>query len=469
MKAYFKMIAVVAIFFFIGIFLLVILTNSGSFDRLSNSKGEVSALNDIAKTAELNKSNLSVLDGKAYNMDFVIVDMTENILFSHTSVDISEQRFSPEMAIQNRYPYIYLKDGDKIWGCLIELDDGLNVYRKTRNSLIIGVSIFSALIILVMISYGLYINRNIVIPFKRMKEFARNVAQGNLDEPIQMDKGNMFGAFSESFDIMREELSASKKRELELQKKERELVASLSHDLKTPVTGIKLAAELIQMRLAVKMGNDAVLADNDKQEQIINTDIKNKTENTIGGISVDEIKLLASDADGIRQKAEQIDVLVSDLFTSTLDDLGEFKVNCQDESSDVLINIVKNYDDRSLVAMNDVPKVIINIDKNRMAQAVGNIISNSYKYADTKIDISYRLSEGYLEMEIKDHGPGVPSEELDLITNKFYRGKYWQETDKEGNGLGLYIAKTLMLKMNGDLVAESDGDGLSVTLIIPLS
>jgi signal transduction histidine kinase len=72
-------------------------------------------------------------------------------------------------------------------------------------------------------------------------------------------------------------------------------------------------------------------------------------------------------------------------------------------------------------------------------------------------------------MQIADQGPGVPSSEIDLITNKFYRGKDWQDTDKDGNGLGLYIARSLMTKMNGDLIAESDGAGLKITLVIPLS
>ena len=104
-----------------------------------------------------------------------------------------------------------------------------------------------------------------------------------------------------------------------------------------------------------------------------------------------------------------------------------------------------------------------------MAQVIGNVIANSYKYADTVIDISYVLVDGFLEMSISDHGPGVPENELDLITNKFYRGKDWENTDKDGNGMGLYIAKSLMQKMSGDLIAESDGDGLLIKLIIPLS
>ncbi len=456
MKSYIKIVAVVAIIYLIGVILLIVFT--GNLTSGSNvAKGEVSALNDIAKIAESNQADLTVLDQYSYGFEYVIVDMTQDILYTNSSRDLSQEKITVETAIQNRYPYIYLKSGDKIWGCLIELDDGLSSVRRIRKRFIIGISLAGLVIILAMAGFGLYINQNVIAPFRNMKDFAGKVAQGNLDEPLAMDRGNMFGAFSESFDIMREELAQSRRRELELQKKERELVASLSHDLKTPVTGIKLTAELMQMRLSVKKEQDPEISylEKDKQKEI--------------AISSEEMDILSADAEGIRQKAEQIDVLVSDLFASTLDDLGEFKVTVNDEDSSVITSLVESYDNRKLVTTEEIPKVVLSIDKNRMGQVIGNIISNSYKYADTKIDISYRLSEGYLEMEIKDYGPGVPSEELDLITNKFYRGKNWQDTDKDGNGLGLYIAKTLMQKMNGDLLAESDGEGLSITLIIPLS
>ena len=456
MKSYIKIVIVVASVYLIGVILLIIFTGNLTSGN-NGTKGEVSSLNDIARTAESNQSDLSVLDEYNYGFDYVIVDMTQNILYTNSARDLTQEKITVETAIQNRYPYIYLKSGDKIWGCLIELDDGLSSVRRIQKRFIIGISLAGLVIILAMAGFGLYINQNVIAPFRNMKDFAGKVAQGNLDEPLAMDRGNMFGAFSESFDIMREELAQSRRRELELQKKERELVASLSHDLKTPVTGIKLTAELMQMRLSVKKEQDPEISylEQEKQKEI--------------AISSEEMDILSADAEGIRQKAEQIDVLVSDLFASTLDDLGEFKVTVNDEDSSVITSLVESYDNRKLVTTEEIPKVVLSIDKNRMGQVIGNIISNSYKYADTKIDISYRLSEGYLEMEIKDYGPGVPSEELDLITNKFYRGKNWQDTDKDGNGLGLYIAKTLMQKMNGDLVAESDGEGLSITLIIPLS
>ena len=113
--------------------------------------------------------------------------------------------------------------------------------------------------------------------------------------------------------------------------------------------------------------------------------------------------------------------------------------------------------------------MIIKIDGRRMSQVIGNIIANSYKYAGTKIDVSYRIADAYLEMKLHDHGPGVPADELDLLTNKFYRGKDWVNSKEEGSGLGLYIARTLMEKMDGELVLESNGDGFCVTLLIPLS
>ena len=441
MKSYIRITVLTAVIFLVGIILLAVLTSKTVTQ--DTSRQTITALNDIARTAEAHRSELDILSGNNYNGDFVILDMTDNVLYSNTD---EKDKLTVEKAIQKRYPYQYLKDDSGVWGCVIMTDDGLDGYRMLRLRFIAGMSVGGVIILLGMVGFGVYLNRNVITPFKRMQSFAGKVAEGRLDEPLAMDRDNLFGAFSESFDIMREELSASKQRELELQKKERELVASLSHDLKTPVTGIKLAAELLQMRLSVKAENS-------------DSDIT---------FSRDETNSMNDGVDGILQKSEQINALVSDLFTATLDDLGEFKVNCRDENSAVLADIVKSCDDKHYAVMGELPQVIISIDRKRMAQVIGNIISNSYKYADTAINVDFKLSEGFLEMRLQDHGQGVPSDEIELITNKFYRGKEWTDSEKDGNGLGLYIAKSLMKKMNGDLTAESDG-GLAVTLIIPLS
>lgn len=445
MKQYVKMVFAALFIILAGIATFVYISSDLRAKKDDDLRKSIVALNEICRTAEEHRMDLSILDDARYDMDFVILDLTDHVLYSNVKQDVTGERLTLENAIQNRYLYQYLKDDSGVWGCVILKDDGLGGLRNMRRHLFIGVGICVTLIILAMVWFGGYVNKSIIVPFDKMKVFAGHIAEGRLDTPLEMDRDNIFGAFSESFDIMREELRAAKNRELELQKKERELVASLSHDLKTPVTGIKAGAELLKMRLSKKEGTG---------EDIY--------------FSKDDINKMSDDADGIIKKGDQIDALISDLFTTTLDDLGEFRVSLNDEDSRVLSDIVKNCDDRHFVVIGDIPPLLIHIDKKRMTQVIGNIISNSYKYAGTEINIDFVLSGDFLEMRIADRGPGVEHDEIELITNKFYRGRRWADSNIDGNGLGLYIAKTLMEKMNGTL-SVSAGEGFVVTLVIPLS
>ena len=403
------------------------------FSDFTGNDVDVIQLNDIRKTAENNWNALQNLDSKDFGVDFVVLDNVGNILYSSAPIR-EDAKFTVEEAVKMRYPYAYVMRDNYTVGCVIMIDSGEELYINMRNRMFLGFVICGLTILLGAMLLGLYIQKNIIVPFKQMEDFAGKVAQGKLDEPLLMEKNNMFGVFSESFDIMREELGESRKREQALQRKEKELVASLSHDLKTPITGIKLSAELLKAKLAMQ-----------------------------GIGQLDQI------ADNIYKKADQMDLLVSDLFSYTLDNLSEFTVNCQDEESGVLSDIIKKNDDKGYIAQGVLPNVLIHIDAKRFNQVIGNIIANSFKYADTKIDVNYKIIKGYLEMQIRDYGPGVPKEELPLITNKFYRGKWVGDTEKEGCGLGLYISKTLMEKMKGEMICKSEGEGLMVILLIPLS
>ena len=175
-----------------------------------------------------------------------------------------------------------------------------------------------------------------------MKDFASRVATGDLESPLEMEQSNLFGIFTESFDMMREELKASRTRETELKRKEKELVAELSHDLKTPITGIDSICDVLHLKV---------------QDPYV-----------LGKV------------EGIQKKTQQMELLVSDLLTAALDDLGEMTVNCTDESSEILHDIIKAADTRSLVRESAVPECMLHIDAKRMQQVIGNIVGNSYKY-----------------------------------------------------------------------------------------
>ena len=433
MRKSYKIIILVAVVYIAVIAAFAFLSGT-KIGGSSISEQDVLLLNDLSYKAKDNWDSLQVLDSVKSNKAFVITDMTGHSIYD--SRGGAGGTVTVQTAIKNRYPYTGIMNGDRIMGYVILIDDGAAIYNNMRLTLIACLAVAGLLILACAAALAIYMDRTLITPFKKLEAFAGKVAEGNLDEPLSMDRENIFGKFTESFDIMREELKASHERELNLQRKERELVASLSHDLKTPVTGIKLTTELLKTKHAMNPSPEA--------------------DQEIGKL------------DNIWKKADEIDILVSDLFSSTLDDLGEFKVCLRDEGSSVISDIIKRYDDRDLVNAGVLPDVLINVDVKRLSQVIGNVLTNSYKYAGTKIDISYGLVEGFLEMKIKDYGPGVPEDELSLIANKFYRGKTWRESSQDGNGLGLYIAKTLMEKMNGEMIPET-GEGFIITLLIPLS
>lgn len=428
MRRYFGLAALLALLLAAGLFAVLKLTDSK--DTADDSR-DVLLLNEIAHRAALGETPS---EDTARGREYVILDANGGTIFD-SRADRSEA-LTVETAIQRRYPYTYIIKNRQTAGCVI-LTDGEKRFERLRTSIILVYAGCGIVLIAAVLVFGAYIRKTVVIPFDRMKDFASFVAAGDLDKPLEMDRDNLFGAFSESFDIMREELKASRSRELSLQKKERELVASLSHDLKTPVTGIKLTSELMA----------AVFSQNEGQQMTVTPDMTAKMNN-------------------ICKRAEEINVLVSDLFAAALDDLGEFKVSCTDEESSVIAEIAAKYDDRGLVRLSELPQVIIHTDRIRLSQVMGNIISNSYKYAGTPIDIRARTEDEFLEVTVSDSGAGVPDDEIELITDKFYRGK--NHADKEGSGLGLYIAATLMEKMGGDLTV-TNANGLRVTLLIPLS
>lgn len=381
--------------------------------------------NNITETIRENINNLAVLEEKFPDTDILVFDAEGFCIYPEgENITLTKSRNNGDLCLA-------VTNGNRFLATAAIPEPSFSEYNKAFDKLTLASVILFLIMVTAAMLFYLYISRNILKPFHKMKEFAGRIAMGDLDSPLEMERSNMFGVFTESFDIMREELKASKARETELKRKEKELVAELSHDLKTPITGINTICDVLSLKV---------------------TD-----EYILGKVR------------GIQKKTQQMENLVSDLLTAALDDLGEMTVSCTDESSAVLYEIIKAADARSLVKVSTIPECMIHIDIKRMEQVIGNIIGNSYKYADTPIDIECALSGDYLKLSVTDHGSGVPADELDLIMNKFYRGKNIKDSGIDGSGLGLYIASALMEKMNGELICSSKGKGLTVTLMILLS
>ena len=287
-------------------------------------------------------------------------------------------------------------------------------------------------VLVLILATFIWIWVRVVMPFDKMKDFATAVSSGDLDRPLEMDKGNVFGAFTESFDIMREELAISRQREYEANVSKRELVAQLSHDIKTPIASIKAMSEILEV----------------------------KSEQASDEFTNEKVK-------AIGQKADQIDHLVSNLFSATLKELEHLEVNTSEMPSTTLVDIIRDADFEDKIKNIDIPECIIYMDNIRAGQVITNIIYNSYKYAGTEIEVNAFTSEDYLNISFTDKGGGVDEAELPHIMEKFYRGK--TSEGKEGSGLGLNIAKNLMHDMRGTIDCKNVDGGFSVILGFAIS
>jgi signal transduction histidine kinase len=361
------------------------------------------------------------------SFDYSVIDTNGNVIL-YTRDDIAKSISSATS------DYDIIRDIEvdgKVSGYLIVHNPKAELEKQTNMKIALFVMSLILLTVVVSVLYYVYLKRRVLDPFKKLKGFAVRVAGGNLDTPLEMDKGNVFGSFTESFDIMREELKASREREEKAVKSRKELVAQLSHDIKTPVSSIKAMTDVMSLTASEE----------------------------------DKVTINA-----INAKADQIDSLISNLFHATLEELEQLEVKPEDINSTEIVQMIKDADYQNKIEKLDIKDAVVFADRLRLNQVLNNIIFNSYKYADTMINVTSRFENAgskYLFIEIADKGPGVPEEELEMITQKFKRGS--NAGNKDGSGLGLYISDYLMNKMEGSLTVRNTGDGFAVEIGIKIS
>jgi len=381
---------------------------------------DIVAVNDIKQSLVKQWGDLTEhnLPGLEYGIDYVVLDQNNQVI----AATRSKLNQTIDAAINNRDTIVDIEMNGQLLGKLILYNPSNQIWEQYQRAALILFFIVVTFILFFFVTYMIYLDRSIFRPFRKLQSFARHVAGGHLDIPLPMDKSNVFGAFTESFDLMREELEKARENERKANRSKKELVASLSHDIKTPVASIKAVSEVMA--------------------------IKSKSE--------DDKRQLAV----IEAKADQINTLITNMFTATLEELQELKVEPEEQSSEILYEIMENADFNRRLTAAKIPQCIICVDPLRLTQVVDNIVSNAYKYAETKISIAADIKGQYLEIDFRDYGSGVKDEELPLLFSKFYRAENAQGIN--GAGLGLYISKYLMEKMSGDILCVNVNPGLLV-------
>lgn len=355
-------------------------------------------------------------------LPYVLIDNDGKVLYK-TEDGLSE---SVNEAVKNNDTMLNVENDGEIIGKLIVANRTANRIENYKQRIVITVVCSSLVQITLIFAYWLYLRKTIIKPFERMNEFAVRVASGDLDVPLELDRKHVFGSFTEAFDLMRSELKAARLAEKKASDDKKEMVAKLSHDIKTPVASIKSSSEI-----------GAAVTKEDKARALFEL---------------------------INQKSDQITTLTDNLFNASVNDITEISVAPSRYGSAVVAELIRKADYLNKAGAFEVPDCDIYIDKLRLQQAFDNVFMNSYKYADTEIKVEASIEDECLAVRIEDFGDGVDNDELPLMKLKYKRGS--NSESKDGAGLGLYITDKFMDGMNGRLELRNTDKGFAVIFYV---
>lgn len=302
-----------------------------------------------------------------------------------------------------------------------------------------AVIVFFALFMIIVL---LYIRQNIIKPFNALSSLPYELSKGNLSKPLKESKNKYFGHFLWGMDMLREKLEMDRQREFQLVKDKKLLLISLSHDIKTPLSAIKLYAKALDKNLY-------------KQEE-------------------QKRKAVLS----ISNHVDEIEQYLSQIVTASSEEFVNFDVHLKEVYVKTIINSIKKYYAEKLmlaqisfdVYLHD--DCLIKGDEDRIIEIIQNVIENAVKYGDgIFIRIDARRKEEEYIICITNSGCTLMEKELLHIFDSFFRGT--NIDNKPGSGLGLYICRSLIHLMEGEILAdittENDIRCMCVKLIFRLA
>ncbi len=279
-----------------------------------------------------------------------------------------------------------------------------------------------------------YIYFAILRPFEKMKGFAARISAGDFDVPLKYERTNYFGEFTWAFDSMRNEITKSRASEKEAIENNKTVIATLSHDIKTPIASIRAYAE----GLSANMDSSF-----EKRERYLSVIIR---------------------------KCDEVSRLTNDLFLHSVSDLDKLKIVSERVEICSFVEAAIRSDTvfaerGSLIFRPPGFTAFVNMDKNRFTQVCDNIINNARKYAKTDIDVFFTREEESVVLHFRDYGSGIPDENMPFVFDKFYRGTNCG--GEQGAGLGLYIVKYIIGEMGGTVALQNHENGLEVKISLP--
>lgn len=300
----------------------------------------------------------------------------------------------------------------------IKLDDKTTIFINTSIEPIDSTvtilksqfSVITFLVIILAIIVAYFISNKLTGPIHKLTQNSKELSKGNFN--ISFDTKTDI----EELQILSSSLDYTKNVLKQSDELRRDLMANVSHDLKTPLTMIKAYAEMVR---------DISYKDNQKREKDLNVIID----------EVDRLNILVNDILNLSKLESNIDDLVIDDFdlANVINTIIErFKIYSFTEE----FIFIKNIPD----------KVIIKADKQKIEQVIYNLIGNAINYSNDKkkIYINVYYKKNKIRVSITDVGNGIDKNDVKNIWNKYYKSEKKHRRNTIGTGLGLSIVKNIL-------------------------
>lgn len=294
--------------------------------------------------------------------------------------------------------------------------------------------LFVVLMIIVVVA-GIFLSTMMVNPFEKIADVIDDITEGYDSDNLQVDNYTETQRISEAFNKMRSRMKV-------LDDSRQEFVSNVSHELKTPLTSMKVLA-------------DSLLAQED--------------------VPVELYKEFMGD---ITEEIERENSIINDLLSLVKMDKTSADLNVKSENINELVErILKRL--RPIAALRNIELVFesfrpvtADVDEVKLTLAISNLVENAIKYNKENgwVQVSLNADHKYFYVKVADSGMGIPQESLDHIFERFYRVDKSHSQEISGTGLGLAIARNAVITHRGAIKVHSEeGVGTTFTVRVPLN
>ncbi len=291
------------------------------------------------------------------------------------------------------------------------------------------------ILMVIVMAIAVLCSKYLVLPFKKIEDAVEKMYAGQLEEKMYISDYQETIKISEAF-------NHAVDRMMKLEQSRQEFVSNVSHELKTPITSMKVLADslLMQPDAPIELYREFmgdIVEEIDRENQII-TDLLTlvKLDKEVASLNIAPINM-----------NESIELIMK-----------RIRPLAQEKNIELVFESFR--------------PVIAEVDEVKMNIALSNLMENAVKYnvLDGWVRVSLNADHKYFYVKVADSGIGIPKESEELVFERFYRVDKARSRETGGTGLGLAIARNIVMLHQGEIKLHSkEGEGTTFTMRVPLS